>query len=100
MGAANASIVLPNGCGGSEAVLSLINSSNATITQDLGIQIGQIGNGDTVGLSAAVQSFVSAAGGLANVSFAVIGGDSSARTYLTTTSDGSLGTVETREQRA
>ena len=38
--------------GGSEAVLTVINSSNATITQDLGAQMGQIDAGDTYALSA------------------------------------------------
>lgn len=94
MSGAQASIITAGASGGSEAVLTLTNSSNATITQDLGEQIAQIASGDSYTLSSAVQSFITAAGGLANVTYAIIAGSTTARTYLTTTADSSLKSVD------
>lgn len=95
MSGANASIVTATTAGGSEAVLTIVNTAtNATISQDLGEQLAAINSGDTYSLSAASQSFISGAGGLANVAFAVIAGATTTRTYLTSSADASLDTLE------
>lgn len=94
-GAAQASIIAPSAAGGSEALLTLVNTgNNATITQDLGVQIGQVTSGSVYALSAALQSFIGTAGGLANVTYAIIAGESGTRTYLTSTTDASLKSVD------
>ena len=69
--------------GGSEAVATFVNANGDSISLDLGEQVAAINAGDNYTLSAAVLSFISAAGGAANVTFGIIAGNSTARSYLT-----------------
>jgi hypothetical protein len=74
-GAAHASVLNLTASGGSEAVLTITNSSNAsTISQDIGDQIGQLAIGDSFALDSSVLSFISGAGGLGGVKFALVAG--------------------------
>lgn len=83
MTGAQASIISGSALGGSEAVLTFVNANGDSITQDLGEQMAAINAGDTYSLSAAVLGFISAAGGAANVTYGIIAGNSTTRTYLT-----------------
>lgn len=80
---AHASIVTGNAAGGSEAILTFVNANGDSITQDLGEQVAAINAGDTYTLSSAVLSFIGAAGGLSNVTYGIIAGNTVARSYLT-----------------
>jgi hypothetical protein len=80
---AQASIISGTGVGGSEALATFVNTNGDSISQDLGEQVAAIEAGDTYSLSAAVLSFISAAGGAANVTFGIIAGNSTARSYVT-----------------
>jgi len=80
---AQASILAPNAAGGSEAILSFVNVAGDSISQDLGEQVAAINAGDTYNLSASVLSFISAAGGAANVTYGIVGGNTTTRNYLT-----------------
>lgn len=78
-----ASILSGSAVGGSEAVLTFVNANGDSISQDLGEQMAAIFAGDNYSLSASVLSFISSAGGAANVTYGIIAGNSSTRTYLT-----------------
>ena len=80
---AQASITPANAVGGSEAILSFVNVAGDSISQDLGEQVAAIARGDTYSLSAAVLSFISAAGGAANVTYGIVAGNTTTRNYLT-----------------
>jgi hypothetical protein len=80
---AQASILAGNATGGSEAILSLVNAAGDSISQDLGEQVGAINAGDSYSLGASLLSFISAAGGAANVTFGIIAGNTTTREYLT-----------------
>ncbi len=79
---ARASVIAGNAAGGSEAVLSLVNTVGDSISQDLGLKMAGINASSDIALSAGVLSFISDAGGAANVTFGVIAGNTTARTYL------------------
>lgn len=83
MTGAQASIIAGNAVGGSEVILSLVNATGDSISQDLGEQTAAVNAGDTYSLSAAVLSFISAAGGAANVTYGMIAGTTTSRNYLT-----------------
>ncbi len=80
---AEASIIAANAAGGSEAVLSFVNVAGDSISQDLGEQVATINGGDNYSLSAGVLSFISAAGGIANVTYGIVAGNTTSRNYLT-----------------
>lgn len=80
---AQASIISGGAAGGSEAVATFVNTNGDSISLDLGEQLAAINAGDSYSLGAAVLSFISAAGGAANVTYGIIAGSSSARNYLT-----------------
>jgi len=59
---AQASIIGPDVAGGSEAILTLVNSTTSqTVAQDLGVQWGQI-TATSYALSSTLQNFITAAG--------------------------------------
>ena len=80
---AQASIISGTAAGGSEAVATFVNANGDSISMDLGEQLAAINQGDTYSLGSAVLSFISAAGGPANVTYGIIAGNSNARNYLT-----------------
>lgn len=80
---AQASITAANASGGSEAILSFVNVAGDSISQDLGQQVAAIADGTSYSLSAAVLSFISAAGGAANVTYGIVAGNTTTRNYLT-----------------
>lgn len=80
---AQASILAANAAGGSEVILSFVNAAGDSISQDLGEQVAAINAGDTYNLSASVLSFISAAGGAANVTYGIVAGTTTTRNYLT-----------------
>ncbi|MSR09221.1 MAG: hypothetical protein EXR82_06775 [Gammaproteobacteria bacterium] len=80
---AQASILAGNIAGGSEVILSFVNASGDSISQDLGEQVAAINAGDTYNLDASVLSFISAAGGAANVTYGIVAGTTTTRNYLT-----------------
>lgn len=82
-GAAQASIITPGTIGGSEVVATFVNGNGDTISLDLGKQLGAIAAGDSFALTSAITSFISTAGGAANVTFGLIAGEPGTRTYLT-----------------
>lgn len=82
-GAAQASIVGTGVAGGSEAVATFVNGTGDSISLDLGKQLAAIISGDNFALTASINSFITAAGGAANVTFGIIAGEVSTRTYLT-----------------
>jgi hypothetical protein len=82
-GAAQASVTGPGVAGGSEAVASFVNGNGDSISLDLGTQLGSIAAGSSFALPTAVSNFITAAGGAANVTFGIIAGEVSTRTYLT-----------------
>jgi hypothetical protein len=83
MTGAQASIISGTAAGGSEAVLTFVNAAGDSISQDLGEQVAAINAGDNYSLSAAVLAFISTAGGAANVTYGIIAGNSTTRSYLT-----------------
>lgn len=84
VGTAQASVVTTDQLGGSEVLLSLINTTNsASYTLDLGIQFADLGVGDVFNLDAGAQAFISTAGGLANIDFGIIAAETGTRKYLT-----------------
>jgi hypothetical protein len=80
---AQASIIAGNAAGGSEAILSVVNATGDSISQDLGRQISGL-TGTSYNLGSSVLSFISAAGGLSNVTYGIIAGNTVTRQYLTT----------------
>ncbi|MBL8200200.1 MAG: hypothetical protein JNK40_04435 [Chromatiales bacterium] len=82
-GAAQASVITPGTPGGSEVVATFVNGNGDSISLDLGKQLAGIVAGDSFALTSSITSFIAAAGGAANVSFALIAGEPGARTYLT-----------------
>jgi len=82
-GATQASVIGPSTAGGSEAVATFVNATGDSVSLDLGKQLGGIVAGDSFTLSATVTSFISAAGGAANVTFGIIAGELTPRIYLT-----------------
>ncbi len=80
---AQASIVSGTAAGGSEAVATFVNANGDSISVDLGEQLAAINQGDSYSLSAGVLSFITAAGGPANVTYGIIAGNTGARNYLT-----------------
>ncbi|MBN8279606.1 MAG: VPLPA-CTERM sorting domain-containing protein [Gammaproteobacteria bacterium] len=80
---AQASIISGSASGGSEAVATFVNANGDSISLDLGEQMAAINNGDNYSLSAEVLSFIAAAGGPANITYGIIAGSTTARTYLT-----------------
>jgi hypothetical protein len=83
MTGAQASILSGTAAGGSEAILTFVNANGDSITQDLGEQVAAIEAGDNYTLSAAVLGFIGAAGGAANVTYGIIAGNTTGRSYLT-----------------
>ena len=80
---AQASIIAGNAAGGSEVILSFVNSAGDSISQDLGEQVAAINAGDNYSLSASVLSFINSAGGVANVTYGIVAGTTTTRNYLT-----------------
>jgi len=80
---AQASVIAAGAAGGSEVILSFVNAAGDSISQDLGEQVAAINAGDTYNLSASVLSFISAAGGAANVTYGIVAGTTPTRNYLT-----------------
>lgn len=84
---AMASIVTPNTVGGSEILVSFVNNlSNDSLTMDSGLRVSQLSVGTVINLSAAAQAFIASAGGLGQISYGIIAGDTSNLTtnnYLT-----------------
>jgi hypothetical protein len=81
---AQASIISGGAAGGSEAVATFVNvNTGDSISLDLGEQVAGITSGDNYSLSSAILSFISAAGGAANVTYGIIAGSSTTRSYLT-----------------
>ncbi|MDP2322724.1 MAG: hypothetical protein Q8N51_01680 [Gammaproteobacteria bacterium] len=80
---AQASIISGTAVGGSEAVATFVNVNGDSISLDMGEQVAAINAGDNYSLSAAVLNFISTAGGAANVTFGIIAGSSTTRSYLT-----------------
>jgi hypothetical protein len=87
MTGAQASILNGTAAGGSEAVATFVNANGDSISQDLGEQAAGINFGDAYALSNSVLTFINNAGGAANVTFGIIFGSSTGRSY--TTSSGS-----------
>lgn len=83
MTGAQASIIAGTAAGGSEAVATFVNANGDSISLDLGEQMAAINAGDNYSLGAAVLSFISVAGGAANVTYGIIAGNSTSRNYLT-----------------
>ncbi len=84
---AQASLVNALTATGHEAILSVVNKiTNASVMQDLGEFRGDVLPGDTYALDALVSQFISDAGGLSNITFAVTAGGATggtaAGTYL------------------
>jgi hypothetical protein len=95
---AQASTLGLTAAGGSEAVLTLVDTAdNSSVSQDLGDQIGQLAIGDAFNLGASVLSFISNAGGLGNIRFSVIAGQAangtSAATYLHSSDNAALSSI-------
>ena len=82
-GAAQASIVGAGVAGGSEAVATFVNANGDSISLDLGTQLAGIAAGNSFALTTSISNFITAAGGAANVTFGIIAGEVSNRTYLT-----------------
>ncbi len=82
-GAAQASIVTSGTAGGSEAVATFVNGNGDSISLDLGKQLSALAAGQTFALTSAISTFIATAGGAANVTFGIIAGETSVRTYLT-----------------
>ncbi len=80
---AQASIIVGNAAGGSEAILSFVNVAGDSISQDLGVQVAGLTANTNFSLSTAALNFISAAGGAANVTFGIIAGNTTTRDYLT-----------------
>jgi hypothetical protein len=66
---------------GTEAIISFANANGDTISFDSGDT--SLSGGDSFALPAAVITFINNAGGAANVTFGIIGGNTTTRTYLT-----------------
>lgn len=85
---AHASVVQTSVAGGSEVLLNLVNTTDSSsYSLDLGIQFGALNTGDIFMLNAGAQAFITAAGGLSNVSFALIAAETGTRKYLTTSAN-------------
>lgn len=82
-GAAQAAIIAPSVPGGSEAVATFVNGNGDSISLDLGKQLSALAAGDSFALTSSINSFISAAGGAASVTFGIIAGEASIRSYLT-----------------
>ncbi|MBN8279608.1 MAG: hypothetical protein J0M16_03270 [Gammaproteobacteria bacterium] len=82
-GAAQASVIGGGVAGGSEAVATFVNATGDSISLDLGKQLGAIVAGDSFALTTSITSFIAAAGGAGNVSYGILAGEISPRTYLT-----------------
>lgn len=82
-GSAQASIITGATAGGSEAVATFVNANGDSISLDLGKQLAAIVAGDSFALTSSINSFITAAGGASNVTFGIIAGEVSTRTYLT-----------------
>jgi hypothetical protein len=82
-GSAHASVILANAPGGSEAIASFVNANGDSVSLDLGKQLSALASGQTFALPTVVANFISAAGGAANVTFGILAGDTTTRTYLT-----------------
>jgi hypothetical protein len=82
-GAAQASIISGASVGGSEAVATFVNGNGDSISLDLGKQLSAIVAGDSFALTSSINSFITAAGGASSVTFGIIAGEVSTRTYLT-----------------
>lgn len=85
---AQASIVQTSVAGGSEVLLSLVNTTNsASYTVDLGVNFSGLNVGDVFALDANAQAFISSAGGLSNIDFALIAAATGTRQYLTSSAN-------------
>lgn len=81
---AQAALIAPGAAGGSEGIASFVNTATgSTISFDIGEQVAGIAAGDFYALPAPVLSFINAAGGAGNVTFALILGNTVTRQYLT-----------------
>ncbi len=83
MTGAQASILSGTAAGGSEALATFVNANGDSISQDLGEQAAGINLGDAYTLGTSVLNFINAAGGAANVTFGIIFGETTARSYTT-----------------
>jgi len=97
IGGANASIIIAQSATGSESILSVVNkTTNASVMQDLGELRADVLPGDAYTLDQVVLDFITAAGGLSNISFAVTGGgalnSTAAGQYLHSSSNANLDT--------
>jgi hypothetical protein len=94
---ANASILNVTAAGGSEALLSVVDGTGASVTLDIGDQVANIAGGNTYSLTSAVTDFIAAAGGLSGVKFALISGSAtngtSAAQYLNSSDNSSLTSI-------
>jgi hypothetical protein len=97
-GTAEASVLGITTAGGSESVLSIVNTAdNSSISQDLGDKIGQLAIGDMFSLSNSVISFINNAGGLGSIRFSIVAGSASGgtstATYLHTSDNATLSSI-------
>lgn len=83
---AQATVTGITAAGGTSGLLSFVNADSASVTLDIGEQLGAIAIGDSYDLTTDIISFISAAGGLSGVRVALIAGSApngtSAGTYL------------------
>jgi hypothetical protein len=91
-GASQASVIGAGVAGGSEAIATFVNTNGDSISLDLGTQLGSIAAGNNFSLTSAVNTFISAAGGAANITFGIIAGEVSTRTYLTSAASATFDT--------
>jgi len=100
--AAQASVIIAQSTTGSEVLLSVVNkNTNASVLQDLGVLRDDLTPGDSFTLDAIITDFITAAGGLANVTFAVTGGgalnSTAAGRYLHSSGNNALDTGATTD---
>ncbi len=88
---AQAAIITGSSPGGSEAIATFVNSNGDSISQDLGVQISGIGSAAAYNLTSGVLSFIGVAGGLANVTYGIIAGNTTTRNYLTSSAAADFG---------
>lgn len=83
---ADAAIIAANV--GTEAIISFANANGDTISFDSGDT--SVAEGDSFALPAAVITFINNAGGAANVTFGIISGNTTTRSYLTSSASASF----------
>jgi hypothetical protein len=73
---------------GTEAIISFANANGDTISFDSGDT--SLAEGDSFALPTAVISFINAAGGAANITFGIISGNTTTRSYVTSSASASF----------